>query len=388
MAQVRAIIHVDMDAFYASVEQLDNPDLKGKPLIVAGLGRRGVVTTASYEARTFGVRSAMPTAQARVLCPNGIYLEPRMERYAQVSATVFRAFEDFTPEIEGLSLDEAFLDVSGSLRLLGDIEHIGRSIKHRVLARTGLTCSVGMAHNKLLAKLASELSKPNGMFHLLAERVQETLDPLPVGRLWTVGRVLAGKLNTRGIHTIGDLRRADPVMLWRALGRQGPQLQALAEGIDDRPVMAAREDKSIGAETTFEQDLTQLGDAQRWLMRLSERVGERVRKQGLSGSTVTLKLRVPPFETMTRRMTLDAATAATADIYSCATRLLDAWWQERKSPSLRLIGVTLSGFEHAVGQAPDLFSATEPEPVKDQLLDEINKRFGKGAIRRAKGLDS
>jgi DNA polymerase-4 len=379
----RAIIHVDMDAFYAAIEVLDAPALRGKPLIVAGLGRRGVVSTCSYEARRFGVHSAMPTAQARRLCPDGVYVEPRMARYVEVSREVFDVFNEFTPEIEGLSLDEAFLDVTASRALLGDLQTIGRHLKMKVQSRVGLPCSVGMAHNKLLAKLASELSKPDGLLHIDPERVGALLDPLPVGRLWTVGRVAAAKLEQAGVRTIGDLRNANLMHLKNQVGEHAATLQALARGEDERPVVADREDKSIGAETTFEYDLETIEQARTWLMRMCERVGERTRAHELAGRRVTVKLRVPPFETMTRQSTLSIATSSTSEIHAAALALLEKWWGERKKPRLRLLGVTLAQFDADAAQN-DLFAP--PAPKQDQLLDAINRKFGKGAIRRAKGL--
>jgi DNA polymerase-4 len=381
----RAIIHVDMDAFYASVEQRERPELRGKDLIIAGLGRRGVVLTASYEARRYGVRSAMPTAEAKRLCPDGIYIEPRMDLYAEVSAQVFAAFEEVTPEVEGLSLDEAFLDVTASQRLLGDIEAIGRRIKQGVRDRTRLTCSVGMAHNKLLAKLASELGKPDGFLHITPDRVRATLDPLPVSRLWTVGKVAGAKLEQENLRTFQDLRTCDERRLTKLFGSHGPELKRLASGIDDRPVCAEREEKSIGAETTFEYDVETLDEARAVLMRLTERMAERVRAQEMAGVTVTVKLRVPPFETMTRQCTLPEPTDATAAIYAAGERLLEHWWNERRRPKLRLLGITLSGFDREPTPQRDLF-AQPPAGPADELLDRINRRFGKGAIRHATGL--
>ncbi|MFN7552805.1 MAG: DNA polymerase IV [Pseudomonadota bacterium] len=300
MHGTRAERHVDLDAFYASVEQLDHPRLRGRPVIVGGTGARGVVATASYEARRFGVRSAMPGATARRLCPDGVFLRPRMARYAEVSAAVFSVFAEFTPVIEGLSLDEAFLDVSASRRLLGSLPAIGALVRARVRERTGLPCSVGMAHNKLLAKLATELAKPDGLFHLPPERVGATLDPLPVERLWTIGAVAARRLAEVGVRTIGELRGADPSAVARAMGSQAATAQRLAAGIDERAVEPDRDGKSIGAECTFDQDLRTLEAAKVRLMRLVERVGERARAAGVEGRVVTLKLRVPPFETSTR----------------------------------------------------------------------------------------
>ena len=376
-----------MDAFYASVEQRDRPELRGKPLIVAGQGRRGVVLTASYEARVFGVHSAMPTARARRLCPDGIYVDPRMSRYAAVSADVFAAFAQFTPEIEGLSLDEAFLDVTHSMALLGDIETIARGIKREVLARTGLTCSVGMAHNKLLAKLASELGKPDGCFRIPSERVHEILDPLPVRKLWTVGRVAAEKLEADGLRTIGALRTTPRPRLQKLLGKaHADSLLLLARGEDERPVVSDREEKSISAENTFELDLESLADARSWAMRLAEKACERARKAGLVARTVTVKLRVPPFETMTRQAGLSPPTAATAQVFAVASRLLGAWWRGRPDPRLRLLGISLSGLE-SLEDTPqaELFAAPTPR-TDDKLLDTINSRFGRGAIAHASAI--
>jgi len=383
MAERRAIIHVDMDAFYAAVEQLDNPAWRGRPVVVGQLGPRSVVATASYEARPFGVRSAMPTLTAKRLCPDAVFVAPRMSRYREVSREVFEVFAEVTPDIEALSLDEAFLDVTASLRLFGgDVATIGRHVKREILARTGLTASVGMAHNKLLAKLASELGKPEGFLRIAPDAVTATLDPLPVGRLWTVGRVAEAALQRNGIRTIGELRRADPARLAAALGRSADGLQRLARGEDERPVESAVQEKSLSAETTFEQDLKSLDAAQDWLARLAERVGERVRAHGLAGRTVTVKLRRPPFDTCTRQASLTRPTAATDEILACARRLLETWWQAEQRPALRLLGVGLSGFE--TGAQEDLFtSGRAPAASRDRLADVINGRYGRGTLTRA-----
>lgn len=385
----RAVIHVDMDAFYASVEQLDDPRLRGRPVIIGGTGARGVVATASYEARRFGVRSAMPGATARRLCPDAVFLQPRMARYAEASAAVFSVLAEFTPLIEGLSLDEAFLDVSASRRLLGSLPVIGALVRARVRERTGLPCSVGMAHNKLLAKLATELAKPDGLFHLLPERVATTLDPLPVERLWTIGAVAARRLTEVGVRTIGELRGADPALVARALGGQAATAQRLAAGLDERAVEPDRDGKSIGAECTFDEDLRTLEAAKVRLMRLVERVGERARIAGVEGRVVTLKLRVPPFETSTRRVTLAQPTAATAEVYAAGDRLLARWWGESPARRLRLLGVSLSSFGGVYAAQDVLFDAQRPgNRASDPVLDRINRRFGSGAIRRARGLSA
>lgn len=385
----RTILHLDMDAFYAAIEQRDDPGLRGRPVIVAGLGPRGVVTTASYEARPYGVRSAMPTAEARRRCPDGVYLPPRLEHYAAVSELVFAEVARFSPQIERLSLDEAFLDVSASRSLFGDGLAIAAALRTAVHEATGLRASVGVAGNKLLAKLASELAKPDGMREIPADAVQATLDPLPVGRLWTVGRVTGEALAGLGIRTIGELRRADPALLRRTLGRQVEGLQALARGEDERPVVADREGRSIGAEHTVDRDLDRLETARAWLLRLCERVGERARAEAQPGRTVTVKLRLPPFETHTRQASLPQATADTAVIYAQAEALLTRFWQEQERPRLRLIGVSLSGFAAAEPVVqPDLFAAAEPAPApaaapRDALVDAINARFGRRTLTRA-----
>lgn len=385
----RTILHLDMDAFYAAIEQRDDPSLRGRAVIVAGLGPRGVVTTASYEARPYGVRSAMPTAEARRRCPDGVYLPPRLDHYAAVSEAVFAEVARFSPQIERLSLDEAFLDVSASRSLFGDGLAIAAALKAAVRQATGLNASVGVAGNKLLAKLASELAKPDGLREIPASAVQATLDPLPVGRLWTVGKVTGEALARLGIHTIGALRQADPARLRRALGRQVEGLQALARGEDERPVVADREGRSIGAEHTVDRDLDRLETARAWLLRLCERVGERARAEAQPGRTVTVKLRLPPFETHTRQAALAQPTTDTAAIYAQAEALLTRFWQEQKRPRLRLIGVSLSGFATAEPVVqPDLFATVEPAPPpaatqRDALVDAINARFGRRTLTRA-----
>ena len=379
----RAIIHVDMDAFYAAIEQRDDPALRGKPVVVGELGRRSVVSTASYEARPYGVRSAMPTLEAKRLCPHAIFVPVRMARYREVSEQVFAVFGEVTPEIEGLSLDEAFLDVTASLRLFGDLETIGRYLKREIRARTGLDASVGMAHNKLLAKLASELSKPDGFLRVTPETAQAVLDPLPVGRMWTVGKVAEAALHRIGIRTIGEVRHADPRTLAQALGNHAAQLVRLAQGLDERPVVADVEEKSVSAETTFETDLATFDQASAWLARLAERVGERVRAHDLAGRTVTVKLRKPPFETHTRQVRLPAATDATDVIYQTGRQLLREWWTIEGKPRLRLLGIGLSGF----GAEPQaaLFDADDGRE-KDVLADAINRRFGGGSLVRGVAL--
>jgi len=381
----RAIIHVDMDAFYASVEELDDPSLVGKPVVVAGLGRRGVVSTCNYEARKYGVRSAMPTSEARRRCPDAVYIFPRHARYQEISDIVFGVFAEVTPMIEGLSLDEAFLDVTGSLRLFASIEAIGRRVKETIRERTGLNASVGMAHNKLLAKLASELSKPDGFMHIHPHEVQGYLDPLPVGRMWTVGKVAEEALHKVGIRTIGDLLRADAWRLHKAVGeRHAAQLRALCRGEDHRAVVTDAPEVSIGSEWTFDIDVEDLPTAEAWLLRQCERVGARARGREVTARTVSVKLREPPFVTHSRQAQLPVPGNATPDIYAVARRLLQVWWNQHPRPKLRLLGVTLSGFDARHGdEQQDMFAAPVSEKRSDGVQDRINERFGAGALVRA-----
>jgi DNA polymerase-4 len=381
---MRAILHVDMDAFFAAVEQFDRPELRGRPVIVGHPQPRSVVLTASYEARPFGVRSAMPSTQARRLCPQAVWVAPRMARYREISARVFEVFAEVTPLVEGLSLDEAFLDVTDSLRLFGGTVAIGNRLKAGIRERTGLTASIGMAHNKLLAKLASELGKPDGLLHILPDRVHAVLDPLPVGRLWTVGRQAQAALERIGIRTIGDLRRADPGRVGHALGRDAGPLQALARGEDERPVQADAREKSVGAETTFARDIETLEQAAVWLLRLCEKVAARARRAGLRGRVVHLKVREPPFVTHSRQATLPAPTDATPEIHAVARALLVKWWQAGSGRKLRLLGVSLGGLGAAA--QPDLFAPGAN--VADSVQDRINARFGEGSLVRGRSLAS
>lgn len=402
----RTIVHVDMDAFYAAIEQRDRPELQGQPVIIAHTGPRGVVSTASYEARTFGVRSAMPSTRALQLCPHGIYIEPRISYYAEVSREIFSVFASITPEIEGLSLDEAFLDVSASLQLFGSALRIGERIRHEVRQRTALNCSVGIAHNKLLAKMASELCKPNGLLLLSPEQVQMRLDPLPVGRLYTIGKVANAKLAEHHIHTIGQLRRAPLARVRAALGNHAELAQQFARGEDTRAVQSERLDQSMGAETTFSEDLQDLGEVRMRLMRSCEKVAARLRAHNKVAQTLTVKLRLPPFETLTRQGPLTPPANSTDALFHRAESLLVAWWQGQKQPSLRLLGVSASRLVDpgqtlgkAAANAPmqaDLFAPTNsrsspvPEspaaPQRDQLTDAINRKFGGGSLQRARGL--
>jgi DNA polymerase-4 len=382
----RAILHVDMDAFYASVEVLDDPSLRGLPVIVGGTPEgRGVVTAASYEARRYGVHSAMPAARARQLCPDGVFIRGRMERYVEISSRVFAILRDYTPLVQPLSIDEAFLDVTGCRRLFGPPERLGRAIKERIRLDVGLTASVGLAPNKFLAKLASDLEKPDGFVIVPADDVAGFLAPLAVTRIWGVGPATARSLEELGIETVADLLahpRRELVDRW---GDHARKLLELAAGRDERPVVPDSEAKSIGNETTFAVDVADPDHLEEILDHLADKVGRRLRRHGLAARTVTLKARYADFETHTRATTLPAATDRTVEIRDAARELLRRRLGRRGRP-LRLLGVTVSNL---VGGAPaqgELFTDPEQERQRtlDRVLDRVHDRFG-AKLRR--GLD-
>jgi DNA polymerase IV len=380
---VRAILHVDMDAFYASVEEKDRPELKGTPLIVGGTGGRGVVAAASYAVRRFGVRSAMPMREALRRCPDAIVVPPRMGRYQEVSAQVFAIFHEFTPLVEGLSLDEAFLDVTASLRLKGDPDAIGAEIRRRIAAQTGLTASVGIAANKLLAKIASDLNKPDGMFRIDAGNLRQTLDPLPIQKLFGVGQKTLPRVVEAGIHTFGDARRASDAVLWRAFGKHGKAMRDRACGIDDRPVEPDREEKSISAEETFDTDIRAAGELKALLGALADRTASRLRAHKLLAGRVTVKIRRRDFATYTRQRGLEPATQDTAAVSAAAEELLLAWLKSQPGAAVRLLGVGVSDL--TVQRQSDLFSGALPAEAArlDSAVDGIRDRFGRGLLTRA-----
>ncbi len=382
------ILHVDMDAFYASVEERDRPDLVGKPVIVGGTPEgRGVVAAANYVARKFGVHSAMPAVTAHRLCPRGIFLRPRMDHYAEVSDQIRAIFEKYTPLVEPLSLDEAFLDVTGSEGLFGSAVKIGRAIKQEILECLQLVASVGVAPNKFLAKIASDLEKPDGFVVVEAERVQEFLDPLAVGRLWGVGKVTSQVFEKLGIHRIGQLRQMPVELLRHHFGNSGDHLWELSQGIDDRPVVPEQEAKSISHETTFAKDLDDPEVMRAWLLELSEQVGCRLRRQGLKGRTVHLKVRFDDFHTITRAQTLPRAINVTQEIWQTAAQMFAERLPARRL-HIRLLGVGMSGFDHAGLVQLSLFPEVEHERQSrlDEVADRIKEKFGETSLQRALGM--
>lgn len=374
----RKIIHVDMDAFYASVECLDKPELKDQPVIVGGLGPRGVVATANYAARVFGVHSAMPMSRARRLCPQAQYIRPRMSRYQEVSACIFSVFRDFTPTVEGLSLDEAFLDVTSSLKLFGGLEEIGLQVKQEIFRRTGLTASVGMAHNKFLAKLASDAQKPDGLVYIRPGEVFRFLDPMPISRLWGIGKRTAPKLTALGILTIGQLRRCDVSILRPVFGNRADHFHLLSRGEDDREVQSRRPDKSISHEVTFDTDLMDRRELLAELLRQSEKVSRRLRAQELMASTVVVKIRDAGFRTITRSRSMRACSNNTRTLYRMARALFENWRDQHRTTPVRLIGMGVTGLEQesSDGKAAGDRLDSSTERSLDQVLDRINQRYG------------
>lgn len=384
----RAIIHVDMDAFYASVECLDDPSLLGQPVIVGGLGPRGVVATANYEARTYGVHSALPMSRARKLCPEARFIRPRLERYREKSAEVFSVFRRFTPLVEGLSLDEAFLDVSGSLKLFGGHHEIAVSIKRQINAETGLTASVGLAHNKFLAKLASDAQKPDGMVWVKQDQVSAFLDPMPVVRLWGIGKQTAPRLKALGILTIGQLRHADISVIRTALGNRSEHFQRLARGEDEREVTPMRPDKSISHEITFDTDLLDRSELLAELQRQAEQVSRRLRARHLMARTVVVKIRDSGFRTVTRSRSLRACSDNTQTLYRMARALFVSWRESHRTTPVRLLGMGVSGLEDAAAGGHDEGDQVDSagEQSLDQVLDNINRKFGDRKLTHAQTL--
>lgn len=388
----KRILHVDMDAFFVAVELLRRPDLRGLPVVVGGTGSRGVVAAASYEARRFGVYSAMSSAQARRLCPNAVFLPGDLHLYADYSERVHEVFNSFSPEVEGVALDEAFIDVTGSVQLFGEASSIGVQIRDRVLRDTGLVCCVGVASNKFLAKLASRAAKPKivdgqivdgpGVFEVTDDYASTFLEPMSVRSLWGVGAATVEKLERFGVATVADLKQLERRVLTGALGQAaGSQLFDLARGIDPRPVVSSRDAKSIGHEETFAEDIIDLGELRTHLVRLSDAVAARVRRADVAARTVSLKIRYSDFSNLTRSFTPEAAVTTGQAIVSALDRLLPQCEIER---GVRLAGVSVSNFVES--QVQLTLDTVDSEPSDGDwmdaadAIDEIRKRFGNKSI--------
>jgi DNA polymerase IV len=376
----RAVLHVDMDAFYASVEQHDDPALAGQPVIVGWSGGRGVVAAASYEVRPFGVRSAMPMRTALRLCPHALCVRPRMQRYQQVSRVVFGVFREVTPLVQGLSLDEAFLDVTASRELLGGAVEIARRVKSRIRELTGLTASVGVAPNKLVAKIASELGKPDGLTVVEPGQVNAVLDPLSVRRLPGLGRKTGARVEAAGIRTLGQLRSAPDAVLWPLFGRYSAWVRERACGVDDRPVEPDLEEKSLSAEDTFEEDIGEPRALQVQLARLAELACARLRARRLVAGCIGVKIRRADFVTFTRQRAVTPATGSGRAIGAVAAELLGRWLAGHRGAKLRLLGVVLTDLKPA--SQLGLFENTAGAARLDAALDEARARFGSRSLRR------
>ena len=380
--------HGAMDAFYASVELIAQPALVGTPVLVGGGTNRGVVLSATYEARALGVRSAMPVTQAHRICPQATILTPHMSRYSQVSKAVMEIFKSFTPYVEPLSLDEAFLDVSGALRRVGSAAHIGDLIRARVQSEQGITCSVGVATSKFVAKLATNAAKPDGLFVVPADQVLEFLHPLPVGALWGVGAKTEEQLKRLGLNTVREVAHTPEKTLQRALGKAtGEHLYALAWGKDDRSVVPDAGERSIGAEHTFEQDVDDPAILHREILRLATRVAARLRKQGLVGRTVSIKVRFADFTTITRSKTLNEPTDLSREISQAAQALYEALGLQRAR--LRLVGVRIEGVAPVAGHSRQLILDAPDQgwPEAERAIDAAVARFGPDVVKPATLID-
>lgn len=380
------ILHIDLDAFFASVEERDRPELRGKPLIIGGRpDQRGVVSTCSYAARRYGIHSAMPLSEAYRRCPQGIFLPGDMAKYKRASRQVMNIYERFTPLVEPISIDEAFLDLTGCERLFGAPPTIARRIKATILAEVGISASAGIAHNKFLAKIASDLEKPDGLVWIKPTEIAEKLHPLPIGRLWGVGPKTAAKLAVLNIKRIGDLVDFDEQLLARALGpANAHHLLQLALGLDDRPVMNDTETKSMGHEHTFSDDTSDLERVLAVLLHLAEKVGRRLRQANLKGRTVALKLRYHDFTTLTRHSSLREATDVDSVIFQEAKELLLANYSGQP---VRLIGVSLQNLSHQALEQLSFLDDEKGQKKKKRILeamDAIKNRYGEDSITYAK----
>jgi len=383
----RSVLHVDMDAFYASIEQRDKPELRGKPVVVGGGTNRGVVAAASYEARRFGIYSAMPMAEAVRRCSELRRVKPRMSRYKAVSEQIFAIFRAFTPTVEGLSLDEAFLDVTASVTLFGSPRKIAIAIKQRILHETALTASVGVAENKLVAKIASDLDKPDALTVVLPEDYETRLDPLPISVIPGIGRETQQRLSNIDIRIVRELRSATDRDLEPIFGRFTQKTRDRASGRDDREVVSSRAEKSISAEETYDEDLASRTQMDRELLRLTERTASRLRKACLAATTIQIKIRQSDFKTFTRQRSVRPPANGTDQIYSVARELLHAWLQRNPGARIRLLGV--GGSKLVAARQQDLFATTPDQPATpvDRTVDEIRDRFGRASVGRARTLE-
>lgn len=387
---MRAILHIDMDAFYASIEQRDNPELVGKPVIIGGKVGRGVVSTASYEARKYGVRSAMPISEAVRRCPDGIYIPPNIPKYRAVSEQIMNIFHRYTPDVEAISLDEAFVDVTGSQKLFGSAEQIGRAIKQSIYEELQLTASVGLAYNKFLAKLASDLDKPDGFFIVMPEDLQEKIWPLSIRRMMGVGHKTADMLERMGVKTIGQLAVMDSGLLEHIFGKAGVQMHELANGIDARMVESVREAKSFGRETTFPTDISDQYTLETVLFTLADDVCHSLRSHHVKGRTVSIKIRYPDFKSITRAITLEQYTSSFEPVYNTVKQLMEKHYTD--GTPVRLIGVTVSNLkqETEIIEQQDLFADQKTVKKVDALnkvLDNLNDKYGSEIVHRARKIN-
>lgn len=381
----RTILHLDMDAFFAAVEQQDHPQWRGKPLVVGadpkGGKGRGVVSTCSYEARVYGIRSAMPISTAYRLCPTAVYVLPRGGRYAQVSRQIMSLLRDYSPDVEQISIDEAFLDITSTQKLFGGAEALARQIKSQINEKTKLTASVGIAPNKFTAKIASDLRKPDGLVIVKADELLTFLAPLEISRLWGAGPKTVPQLQAMGIYTIGDMARYSQQQLFERLGQPGLHFWRLANGIDDRPVGGAADAKSISRETTFEHDIDDNEQMRDCLFYLCDDLAYEMRKKRLRGRTVTLKIRLDDFSTFSRSQTFDHGTDNSDEMFQRISELFQSF--DRGGKCVRLLGVAMSHLQQGVGQM-DLFAENDEKRDRmDRVMDQVRKKFGMDAIHRA-----
>jgi DNA polymerase-4 len=378
------ILHIDMDAFYAAVEQLDHPQLRGKCVIVGGTSNRGVVATASYEARRFGVRSAMPIFQARQQCPHAVFVPPRMDRYQEVSRQIMVILREFSPLVEPVSIDEAFLDLAGTERLYGAPGEMARAIKREILAAVHLTSSVGVAPNRFLAKIASDVNKPDGLTVIAADQVEAFIDRLPIGKVSGVGPKTQAKLEAMGVRYLGAIRKFELQALLAAFGTYGMRLRELAHGIDPTPVTPFVPGKSVSSECTLDEDTREMAALTRCLLAQAEEVAAGLRKEGVKARTVVLKLKLADFKLLTRRTTFAPATQSSQAIYHHAVRLLE---DHRIVQKIRLIGLGATGFVRAETPVQQELFGRETKPREgwekvDRTLETIKSRFGEDVIKR------